>query len=679
MSRSHSRASRSRWLALIVLVTLTFAASSMSAAAGHRHGGDQTRGSGPPRVDTGSTKRAHKTTNMPVTTASTSSVCTVPTLNMRVLVLTAPGDDGVTTLPAITSTLDYLGTPYDVMTASQISGGLTADKLAADCNGFYQAVLLADGELAYTPDGGATWLSGLSPDEWTVLWNYEATFGVRQVTWYTYPTAAYGFQTPGAIDTTTSPLSTKFTPAGKTAFPYINTANALTIANAWSYLAKPLDSSTAPWLTDSAGNALAAVRTYPDGRQNLALTFDSNQFLTHNTVLGQGVVSWATKGVFLGQRHVYISAQIDDVLIDDNTWSPDMVCGADPETSPTTYRITANDMSVLKSWQSRTQQKNTTNNLVLDMAFNGYGATADSDYDTGLTKWVQQNEGVFKWISHTWDHELLDSVTYDFAYAELKQNIDIANARPKNRRNDLGGLSLDSFSKANLVTPEISGLNNPAFLKAAHDLGIRYLVSDTSKQYPNPSPNAGIYNPLQPDILMIPRYPTNLFYNVSTPAEWVAEYNCFYGPGGIAPFFSQNQTYSQILDTESEHLLGYMLLGNDNPWMFHQTNLRAYDGKHSLLSDLLDRTLAKYNALYKLPIVSPTMDQLGQIVASRMQYNAAGVSATIQPGRSITLTAQSAVTIPITGVGGFTSESYGGQRISYISLRAGQTVTIPLR
>ena len=121
-----------------------------------------------------------------------------------------------------------------------------------------------------------------------------------------------------------------------------------------------------------------------------------------------------------------------------------------------------------------------------------------------------------------------------------------------------------------------------------------------------------------------------------------------------------------------------MLKGENDPWMFHQPNLRAYDGTHSLLSDLLDRTLAKYNAIYNLPILSPTMDNLGQTVASRMQYNAAGVSATIQPGKSITLTAQNAVTVPVTGLGGNNAETYGGQTIAYITLRAGQSVTLPL-
>ena len=55
------------------------------------------------------------------------------------------------------------------------------------------------------------------------------------------------------------------------------------------------------------------------------------------------------------------------------------------------------------------------------------------------------------------------------------------------------------------------------------------------------SPNTGFYSsldtfvPTNPRIFIIPRYPTNLVYNVSTPAEWVSEYNYFYGSMALCP------------------------------------------------------------------------------------------------------------------------------------------------
>jgi hypothetical protein len=199
-------------------------------------------------------------------------------------------------------------------------------------------------------------------------------------------------------------------------------------------------------------------------------------------------------------------------------------------------------------------------------------------------------------------------------------------------------------------------------------------VSDTSKPgQNNPSPNAGISNALQPGILMIPRRPTNLFYNVSTPTEWVAEYNCLY-----RSYWGRDLTYEEILDKESDVLVVYLLLGENDPWMFHQPNLRAYDGTHMLLGDLIDRTLEKYNQLYTLPIQSPTQDELGRRIADRMAYNQSSVTASYVPGQAITLHVAQAATIPVTGLQTTDAEQYGGQPIAYISLSAGQTITLPL-
>jgi hypothetical protein len=123
-------------------------------------------------------------------------------------------------------------------------------------------------------------------------------------------------------------------------------------------------------------------------------------------------------------------------------------------------------------------------------------------------------------------------------------------------------------------------------------------------------------------------------------------------------------------------LLQYMLRGEVDPWMFHQANLRAYDGVHTLLGDLLDRTLAKYSALFVLPVRSLTHIALGQAMQARMDYNAAGVRASIAPAeRTITITASGSAVVPVTGLCSESSEVYGAQCVSHIALAPGQTVT----
>jgi hypothetical protein len=222
-----------------------------------------------------------------------------------------------------------------------------------------------------------------------------------------------------------------------------------------------------------------------------------------------------------------------------------------------------------------------------------------------------------------------------------------------------------------MVTPDISGLDNANFLQAAVDNGIRYLVSDTSQAgQNNPSPNVGIVNQHQPSILEIPRHPNNLFFNVATPAGWTAEYNCIYP--------SLNYNYQQILDNISEMFLANMLKGDIDPEMFHQPNLHAYDGTHSLLSDLVDATFTKYKNLVSFPILSPTQDSLGVEMANRSAYNLAGVTASFIPHQRIMITAQQATTVPVTGLPTSGAETYGGQTISHIPLIGGQTVTLPV-
>lgn len=653
----------SSFLSATALSALTLsAAKSTPGLHTPKHGHDHLN-KGPVQLAMNHSRPLHQPINAPKQTIATTraSACASPTIDLKILVLSADGNE--VDLPAIKQALDYLGTPYTVYIASQTPNGLTPDKLSNGCHGYYQGVILTNGTLSY--NNGTAWVSALSAQEWTTLWNYQATMKVRELSWYTYPNSDFGYQSSvAAVDTSVTPLPTVLTTQGQSAFTYLNSGTTVTIQNAYTYLAQPLtDGATTALLSDSKGNALAAVRTYPDGRETLSLTFDSNPNLVHTIVLSYGLINWLTKGIFLGERHIYMSAQVDDLFIDDSDWLKTTACGTPVDNTGATYRITGADLQAVLKWQNAKRATAIGANTTLTMAFNGYGTTAGAYTPDTLTPKAKANQAKFSWVSHTYDHTNLDSVDYATATSEITSNNQIATS-----------LGLTHFSTSNMVTPDVSGLTNPNYLQAAYDHGIRYLVTDTSKPgYNNPAPNVGIYNSYRPAILMLPRRPNNLFYNVSTPDGWVAEYNCLY-----ASFWGRNLTYQQILDVESQTLLTYLLKGDIDPWMFHQPNLRAYDGTHTLLGDLLDMTLQKYAQYYNLPIVNSTMDKLGQNVANRMQYLGAGVTASINPGVSITITAQKAARVPVTGLNTAGSEIYGGQHISYVNLTAGQSVTLPL-
>ncbi len=611
---------------------------------------------------------------------------TSPTLDLNLLVIAADGKEPV--LASIQQALKYLGTPYTVWIATQHPNALNAAVLFNAAHGFYQGVILTTGDLNYSTDGGVTFKSALSQPEWQALWDYESAFGVRQATWYTVPVPDYGFGASTPVDTTTTPVLATLTTAGQAVFPYINATNALTISNVYAYLAPVADASTTALLSDASGHALVATHTYADGRENLAMTFDGNEFLVHSIALSYGVINWVTKGLHLGEMHTYIGAQVDDLFLPDEIWgkatptSPFPACGTNPELTGVTFRLAGTDIEQLVAWQQQVQAQPTTHNLKLDLAFNGSGAFGeDLPPNDTLVPAINDNKSNFKWISHTWDHLLLNEASYISSTEEIVKNNEAASL-----------LAVSPYSTLNMVTPEISGLFNPEYLRAAHDQGIRYLVSDTSKPVASfVLSNTGTYNTFQPSIFMIPRRPDNLFYNVSTPDEWAAEYNCFYKDqffGGVT------QTYENILNRESDVLLQYLLKGERYPWMFHQPNLRAYDGTHSLIGDLFDRTLAKYNRIYNLPIESPTMDALGQLVADRTNYGqvsfafpASGLTtaalqpgfvASIVPGYSITLQSTKPITVPVTGLPTPNAELYSGQKIASYVLDANQRVMVSL-
>jgi hypothetical protein len=240
-----------------------------------------------------------------------------------------------------------------------------------------------------------------------------------------------------------------------------------------------------------------------------------------------------------------------------------------------------------------------------------------------------------------------------------------------------------------MVTPGITGLNDSTYVNEAVASGIRYVVTDTSvlntpNNGPNPSPNVGIVNSINSSLYMVPRHANNLFFNVADPDGWAAEYDCIYT--GQAPYATY--TAEDIKANISQSFIVNMLKGDMDPQMFHQPNLVAYDGTHSLLSDLVDETFTTYASLYKLPVLSPTLQELAASMQARNNYNLSGVTASIDNANtasatvSVTIPSNSPVisaTIPVTGLNSTGAEVYGGQNISHIQINVGQTQTLPLQ
>jgi hypothetical protein len=560
-------------------------------------------------------------------------------VDARILLITANGTDAA--FAAIQNTLQYLGTPFDVLNATT-GATLTADMLGSGTHGNYQAIFLDLGDLSVSGT------SAFTTAEWTTLATYEASFGVRRVSLYTSPTVDYGLAGNGSIDPSATPISATCTTAGRSVFVGANCNNPVNINAGFAYPALPIDAATIPLLVDAAGNAYAVTRTYSDGREALALTFAQASYFVSYLELAYGLVDWATHGLFVGERHAYAVPQIDDLFL-----SSDIFTGG-------VYRITSADLQAFANWENATQAQPLTAGFRFAWACNGQGS--QSMPGDPLTAKAVALGSTFSWLNHTWDHPELDGLSYAQVLDEFTRNDQY-----------LRGLGLAPYATVNAVTPNISGLTSADAMLAIHDAGITQIVSDTSVAgQNNPSPNAGIPNAWQPTVLEIPRIPSELYYNVSQPSELIPEYEAIRSPTVAVD-------YGTIIGTQSDAFLQYLLNGNNDPWMFHQANTRDYDGAgHSLLTDLMDATFAKYSAVATLPVVSPIMDDLAGRVRNRMDLNASGVVATVQAGTSMTVSVSNAATVPVTGLCTPGAETYAGQTISYLSLTPGQPVTLSL-
>ena len=582
---------------------------------------------------------------------------------MRLLVITADENDA--NYVAIRASLGRMGVPSDVLVSR--SHALTESMLwDGQHTANYQAVMLASSELVYQDPATKQWNPTFSGSEVSLLWAFEAAFGVRQVSGNTFPDGpggSFGLRMDGYVDVGATSLDVTLTDVGRKVFGYLNPAARVPIRFARVYQARPVDTSvTIPLLITADGHAVVSVTRFKDGRENLALTTSVSAEALHWLLLAPGVVSWASGGLFIGESHANLDVQIDDLFLIGVEWD----VATKSAKGPLAYRMTAADLDALHAWQTDKRTVSQLGQLRLEWAFNGVGTTQPEG--TALAGEIKAQEADWNFVNHTWAHRDLDQLKYDDIINALRPNIDLA-----------AELGLPHFSADSMVQPNISGLHNPDFFKAVDAVGVRYVISDTSRpEWDNPSPNAGRYSPLSSRVLIVPRHTTSLLANVSTTAEWVSEYNFHYGPGGDQPVFDHDLTYAEILDRDSDLMLRALLTGDLDPWMFHQPNVRA-DGGRSVLSDLLDATFTKYLAFSSTPVRNLRLSEVGQAMSARMALDASGVTGLLTPCTSMSVTVKSPATVPVTGVAvAGKSEHYGSVDIAHVAVDPGQPATVPV-
>lgn len=620
---------------------------------------------------------------------ATFAAAVIPSVQMKILVLAGAPDE--ISYQAITTFLTQIGVPYRAVAVSTLTPDAQGNRLSnfplvdnATGQGLYQGIIETNSNFSVCDP---TCRILLSTADFSALDNYASQFAVRVVSYYTWPEAKWGLSANdgGAGHSSSNPLQVTVTAAGASIFSYINTANAIPVAGSgsgsiWAYQAGTVagaGETTTPIL--KAGSSTVGVtHTTADGRESLSLTFDNYPTLLHSMAFSYGVINWVTKGIFLGARQIYLNPQDDDILFGDRLYAPTLPQCPNDQSCPD-VEMTSADLQALRSWQRNKQTDAQFPNLRTTFAYVGVGETFGPQYAQEAQTMTEEAFD-YGWVSHGYVHGDPDCFTTSPGGACIPANLQQSLAELQKNNAFATNLGLTPADYTGFVTPFNNGLGNQAYLQAAAWLGITSTISPNNP----PSPNTGSYSTVAPSVYLIPRRVTNLLWNVSSPLTGVFgslpdEYNSLYGPNGSTPFFTVDQTYSQIINNESNDLLLMRMLAYEPfPLGFHTSNSVTYDGVHSLMTDLLDATAQKYKKLYNLPVITlQAMRDIAPVLKERETYNASGVTGIYTPGLGIVLKTVNAATIPVTGAcSQAVCPRYGGQMQDHVYMPAGSAFVL---
>jgi hypothetical protein len=616
---------------------------------------------------------------------------------LRQLVVATGPDDFQ--LSAWTTILDRIGTPYDILFARRQA--LTKDRLVRpDGVGRYNAILLTSNALLYH-NGAGEYVSAFDSAEWETLWDYERLFHVRQVALDAAPRTdpedyCLRPRSEGAIGT--DPVTAQLTGTGEKFFDYLNPAIRIPLAQTYVYRTTIAAGCDAQPLLTLNSDVLGVLSTSPDGRERAALTFVVGPGQPVADLVGYGLLRWATRGIFLGEQRHWLSVDVDD-WFNVNVHGPaGKLTGQFRLSGPEALAVSQEQAELRKRYPLAA-------GFTLNIAFNGSKIDPSApdqcstrDTPDALTSYSRCLRNDFRWINHTLTHPQMNFTPYGENYREILDNLYAAGSiglpTPASvlKPPEYSGLGAYNPDPRSLGSPTDFGLlaSNKALLKAASDLGVKYVIGDMSFASHQPRCfNCGIYHPLQPDLLLVPDWPTNIAFEATTPQEQVSRYNLLYGVQGTQQR-GQNVNYAEYVDAEANLALSHVMSGSVYSHTTHQTNLHQYAAGRCLVFDWLDAVIAKYGAYYRVPLESPDWLTLASYVQDRTAHFKAidahddavwdRVTNTVAytPAADTALFVTGLATRPATAAdqrGPDKAEEYGSDSISRLGLADGKTVT----
>jgi hypothetical protein len=274
---------------------------------------------------------------------------------------------------------------------------------------------------------------------------------------------------------------------------------------------------------------------------------------------------------------------------------------------------------------------------------------------------------------------------------------------------------------------ELAWEQNPYFIPALEAVGITTVGADASKAYPNSSDTQfGIgatytgasYAAGQAftdgTAQVAPRHPINIYYNASTEAQELDEYNTLYlstADGGTCTNTSTTTcltapaTFADIVNQVVSGMFQNMLNNDPRPSYVHQTNIMgappagpATTGTppatldttgDGLLYSVLNPLLSEYHSYFSAatPYEQPTLGAIGTILADQTAWASAVTAGTVTATDvngvvTVTNTGTSAINVPVTAPTGTTTggsaygQAYGGALSTWTSVPAGGSLTL---
>eukprot|EP00741_Cyanophora_paradoxa_P002514 tig00000076_g2438.t1 len=269
---------------------------------------------------------------------------------------------------------------------------------------------------------------------------YELKHKIRRVVFYSNPSllssAASGI---GAVTSSPSTANTQVVanPAAVGASAVSNGGGMLFTGSYPSYRASiPASSAFKPFMFfgSTGGQPAAGLVTLGDGRQQMHFFFTITEipfgdirvhFLS--SYVANLWIPWATRGAYVGMRRLLFSMQIDDL----GFANPPFKGGSEIRNTPADLQFMVCTENENEMWAYNGGQfcAPKYGDQYACQGMNPAGAEYKAQlYEDPLFVAAQSMKDDFFWLSHTWDHETMTSLTYDQASAEFSKNVEFAKS-----------------------------------------------------------------------------------------------------------------------------------------------------------------------------------------------------------------------------------------------------------